>query len=177
MPAAHTTLTYQSSYRRTKQRLRVKPDASFIPSLSEKFDHVIYSPAPSAPSVYHTPTKFLPPNDIRRRLRSAREEKTINAQQLPVVQKIKVKPKILTADEIAQIKTLRFSDPIYWSQAKLAKKFGCSPIFVGQICEASPEKKELQKNLLEAIKSSWGIKRTLAREDRELRRERWMKDA
>lgn len=88
-----------------------------------------------------------------------------------------MKPKILTGEEVAEIRNLRFSDPINWSQAKLAKKFGCSPIFVGQICEASPEKKELQKNLLAAIKSSWGLKRTIAREDRELRREKWFKDA
>ncbi|KAI5304433.1 hypothetical protein KEM56_006502, partial [Ascosphaera pollenicola] len=119
--------------------------------LSGRFDQIIHNPAPSAPSVYHTPTKFLPPNDVRRKLRSAREERTINAQRLPAVQKIAVKPKILTADEIAEIRNLRFSDPINWSQAKLAKKFGCSPIFVGQICEASPEKKELQKHLLAAI--------------------------
>ncbi|KAI5296103.1 hypothetical protein KEM52_005634 [Ascosphaera acerosa] len=201
--AASTALIcrrHQTTYQRTKRRLRVKPDATFVPSLSERFDHIVHHPAPSAPSVYHTPTKFLPPNDVRRRLRSAREAQQRQQQQqqqqqgsatataagatapfdatrLPAVQKIKTAPKILTADEVAEIRRLRCSDPLTWSQAKLAKKFGCSPIFVGQICEASPEKKELQKSLLQAIQSSWGAKRTMAREDRELRRQKWTRDA
>jgi len=44
------------------------------------------------------------------------------------------------------------------------------------VCEAGPEKKAMQKQVLEAVKSRWGTKRTLAREDRALRKEAWATD-
>ena len=58
----------QSSYRRSKPRLRVKPDASFGPSSDQSQEHIIYNPPSSAPSVYQTPSKFLPADDVRRTL-------------------------------------------------------------------------------------------------------------
>jgi hypothetical protein len=82
----------------------------------------------------------------------------------------------LTESEIAEIRKLRQEDPLTWSRWKLAKRFGCSALFVGMVCEAGPEKKAIQKQVLEAVKSRWGTKRTLAREDRVLRREMWATD-
>lgn len=46
--------------------LRVKADSSFAPSKTETQDHIIFNPPSSAPNVYHTPAKFLPPSDPRR---------------------------------------------------------------------------------------------------------------
>lgn len=63
-----------------------------------------------------------------------------------------------------------------WSRNKLAKKFNCNPVFVSTVCEASPEKKALQRQVLEAVKSRWGKKRSIAREDREIRKQTWAKD-
>nr|POE54360.1 54s ribosomal protein l20, mitochondrial [Quercus suber] len=60
----------QSTYARTRKALRVKPDPSFLPSTTEPRDHIIFNPPSSLPSVYHTPSKFLPKTDPRRKLHS-----------------------------------------------------------------------------------------------------------
>lgn len=169
----------QSTYRRTKQRLRVKPDASFGAPSHQVHDHIIYNPPSSAPSVYHTPTKFLPPEDIRRTL-SAPEPSGADPKidDLPPVSKPKTEKKYhLTPSDIEEIRKLRLSDPMTWSRWKLAKKFDCSPIFIAMICETSPQKKEIQRQVLEAVQSRWGKQRRMAREDRQLRKEAWGRDA
>jgi len=168
----------QSSYRRTKQRLRVKPDASFSPSTTQFQDHIIHNPPSSAPSIYHTPTKFLPPDDLRRRLRAdCPTTETNSGIQLPLVfRHTHERKQHLTHRDIAEIRQLRQKDPLTWSRWKLAKRFGCSALFVGMVSEAGPEKKAMQKRVLEAVKSRWGTKRTLAREDRVLRKEAWAID-
>ena len=170
---------YQSSYRRTKQRLRVKPDASFG-STHQGRDQIIYNPPSSAPSVYHTPSKFLPPNDARRSMRI--EDSTTSGaitavEQLPNVYRSDPERKYhLTPQDVEEIRSLRLSDPMTWSRHKLAKRFECSPLFIALVCEASPEKKQIQRQVLEAVQSQWGPKRRMAREDRKLRREAWGRD-
>ncbi|RAL06311.1 mitochondrial 54S ribosomal protein mL58 [Aspergillus ibericus CBS 121593] len=167
----------QSSYRRTKQRLRVKPDASFGSSSSHpQEDHIIYNPPSSAPSVYHTPTKFLPSDDIRRNLRTT-SVNGINAESLPPAVRASTEKKYhLNPSDIREIRRLRATDPMTWSRLKLAKRFDCSPTFIALVCEASPQKKEIQKRVLEAVQSRWGSKRRMAREDRQLRKEAWGRD-
>ncbi|GAB1211100.1 hypothetical protein ATERTT37_000212 [Aspergillus terreus] len=167
----------QSSYRRTKQRLRVKPDASFGVSSTHVQEHIIYNPPSSAPSVYHTPTKFLPADDVRRTLRPERALNQTNAAELPSVFKGTVEKKYhLKPSDIEEIRKLRLSDPMTWSRWKLAKRFQCSPMFIAMVCEAGPQKKEIQKQVLEAVQSRWGSKRRMAREDRQLRKESWGRD-
>ncbi|KAJ5162446.1 hypothetical protein N7492_007838 [Penicillium capsulatum] len=171
---------HQSSYRRTKQRLRVKPDVSFGPSQQSR-DHIIRNPPSSAPSVYHTPNKFLPSTDARKSVRPdpfAAATATANVNELPNVCKPKNEGKYhLTPSDVEEIRQLRLSDPMAWSRLKLAKKFDCSPLFIAIVCEASPNKKAIQKQVLEAMQSRWGPKRRMAREDRQLRREAWGRDA
>ncbi|KLJ12434.1 hypothetical protein EMPG_12533 [Blastomyces silverae] len=174
---------YQSTFRRLKQRLRVKPDASFSPLPPNSPERIIYNPPSSAPSVYHTPTKFLPPDDVRRKLRAASfPGDTLQPQQqqhsrLPLVLRHKSQTKnILGEQEIAEMRQLRLQDPMKWSRYALAQRFGCSAHFVMQVCDAGPQKKEIQQQVLEAIKSRWGKKRTIAREDRQLRKELWARD-
>ncbi|KAJ5114599.1 hypothetical protein NUU61_000358 [Penicillium alfredii] len=165
----------QSSYRRTKQRLRVKPDASFGPS-RQGHDQIIFNPPSSAPSVYHTPSKFLPPGDARKTLRAENVARP-DADNLPGVYKSTEKKYHLSTAQIEEIRQLRLSDPMTWSRHKLAKRFECSQMFIAMVCEASPEKKEIQKQVTQAIQSRWGPKRRMAREDRQLRRETWGRDA
>lgn len=167
---------HQSSYRRTKQRLRIKPDASFGPS-NQNRDHIVYNPPSSAPSVYHTPNKFLPSNDARKSMTSE-QSITMNVKELPGVYKPSEDGKYhLTPSDVEEIRQLRLSDPMTWSRHKLAKKFECSPLFIAMVCEASPEKKAIQRQVLESVQSRWGPKRRMAREDRQLRRETWGRDA
>ncbi|KAL2862909.1 mitochondrial 54S ribosomal protein mL58 [Aspergillus lucknowensis] len=168
----------QSTYRRTKQRLRIKPDASFGLSSDKIQDHIIYNPPSSTSSVYETPTKFLPPNDVRRALRSDAPSNSQNVDELPPASKSSPEKRYhLTRSDVEEIRKLRLSDPMTWSRWKLAKRFNCSPMFIAMACEASPQKKEIQKQVLEAVQSRWGAKRRMAREDRELRKESWGRDA
>ena len=168
----------QSSYRRTKQRLRVKPDASFGSS-QQGHDHIIHNPPSSSPSVYHTPSKFLPPNDARRlsQPETSLHVAVSNVGDFPGVYKIEAERKYhLTPADVDEIRRLRLSDPMTWSRHKLAKRFECSPLFIAMVCEASPEKKQIQKQVLEAVQTRWGPKRWMAREDRQLRRQAWERD-
>ncbi|KAE8348842.1 mitochondrial ribosomal protein subunit L20-domain-containing protein [Aspergillus coremiiformis] len=167
---------HQCSYRRAKQRLRVRPDASFGASSTHSHEQIIHNPPSSAPPVHHTPTKFLPPDDIRRTLRGASVDHG-NSAQLPSVFKTSAEKRYhLNPSDIEEIRKLRLSDPMSWSRWKLAKRFDCSPMFIAMVCEAAPQKKEIQKQVLEAVQSRWGAKRRMAREDRLLRKESWGRD-
>lgn len=169
---------HQSSYRRTRKRLNVKPDPSFLSSNESPLqDHIIFNPPPSAPSLYHTPLKFLPRDDPRRTLfvstNDAAADVSTPTRLPPLAQKPHQKSYHLTEKEITQIRQLREKDPDKWSRLKLAAKFKCSPLFVGIICQVSKERQEQLAQKLEAIKAKWGQKRRMAREDRAKRREMW----
>lgn len=170
---------HESSFRRTKQRLRVKPDPSFASSTTYTQDHIVFNPPSSAPSVYHTPVKFLPPNDQRRQLFAATTDSDSQPQNTrlpPPVRKPYEKRYHLTAEDMEEIRKLRREDPNVWTRDKLAKKFDCSNLFIGIVCEASQERKESQQKVLEAVQSKWGRRRRIAREDRGKRRETWGRD-
>lgn len=178
---------HQSSYRRSRQRSAIKPDPDFLPSKTEPHDHIIHNPPPSMPNVYHTPTMFLPPNDKRRLLQQPSENKMMvntpaytasGFQRLPPpVTKPQPTKYHLTEVDLEEMRRLRAEDPMKWSVGKLATKFDCSPLFVSAATSGlAPEKKELQQQVTDIVKSRWGPKRRIAREDRALRRERWYKD-
>ena len=167
----------ESSFRRTKQRLRVKPDASFTSAPnSPRQDHIIFNPPSSAPSVYHTPLKFMPLADKRRELLSAISTDSSASRLPPAIRAPHEKQYHLTSEDIAEIRRLRKENPEVWTRAKLAKQFDCSSLFIGIVCEASREHNEKQAKILEDIKSRWGRRRRTAREDRVRRRELWGMD-
>jgi hypothetical protein len=170
---------HQATYRRTRSRLNIKPDPDFLPSKTELHDHIIYNPPPSMPNVYHTPNIFLPKNDQRKVMASsqAREMQLQLSQQAPVVAGQTQKRYHLTENDLERMRNLRREDPDKWSVSSLSKKFDCSPVFTHLVVQGlAPEKGQQQKVVTEVIKSNWGKKRREAREDRELRKERWLKD-
>ncbi|KAI9817026.1 MAG: hypothetical protein M1832_004743 [Thelocarpon impressellum] len=168
---------HESTFRRGTKRLRVKPEPSFLKTgSSPQQDHIVFNPPSSAPSVYHTPSIFLPKDDRRRDLAAvAYPSKTSAASKRlpPPVRKPYEKKYHLKEPEIAEIRRLRREDPVTWSREALAKKFECSSLFIGIVCEATKEHKEKQSRIIEAVKSRWGRKRRTAREDRGRRRETW----
>lgn len=185
-----------ATYRRTRKLLRVKQDPSFAPSKTETKDHIIFNPPPSAPNVYHTPLKFLPKSDPRRKLlhtesassssspAAARPTSilaTIAAQRAksqPVAEELKPirtpyeKKYHLTQDDIDEIRRLRTEDPRTWSRSKLAEKFGCSQFFVS-LCVTAPEVAVERKAELEEVKARWGRRKREAREARASRKQLW----
>ncbi|KAL9613202.1 MAG: hypothetical protein Q9167_002218 [Letrouitia subvulpina] len=145
-------------------------------------DHVVFNPPSSAPSSYHTPVAFLPPNDPRRTLLTQSHERAnpysnSDKRLPPPVRQPYEKKYHLKEEDIAEIRRLRREDPSTWTRIKLAKKFECSQFFIALVCEASQERKAQHREALEAVKSKWGKKRRYAREDRQKRRELWGRDA
>ena len=177
---------HQSSYRRSRSRLNIKPDASFLPSRTEPHDHIIYNPPPSAPNVCHTPTLFLPKSDRRRQMHDAAiasnlqlANTTASDQQKlpPPVRKPYEKKYHVTEEQMNEMRALRKEDPLKWSASQLAKKFACSSLFVSFVTDGlAPGKKEQQQQVTAIVQSRWGPKRRIAREDRQIRREKWFRD-
>lgn len=183
---SHSSKRHQSSYRRTRQKLNVKPDASFLPSKTEAHDHIIYNPPPSMPNVYHTPLIFLPKNDRRRQLQKAVTGSEASSDVVlsrstavaPPVREPYEKRYHVTPEEMDEMRELRKEDPYKWSVTQLAKKYDCSRVFVGWVVEGiAKEKGQQQRIVTEVVKSRWGQKRRIAREDRAIRKERWYRDA
>jgi len=172
----------ESTFQRTKKKLNIKPDSSFVFSrLSPQQDHIIFNPPASAPSVLHTPLKFLPKDDKRRQLLANAPSSTLRSSSSSLPPPV-IKPKPgyqrhhLSEEDVAEIRRLRTTDPENWTRLKLARKFNCSSLFVGMCCEATKEKIEAEKAKLEALKARWGPKRRMAREDRFKRREAVYRD-
>ncbi|KAL8745497.1 MAG: hypothetical protein Q9190_002378 [Brigantiaea leucoxantha] len=173
----------ESSARRTKKRLGVKTDPTFTSSIpaDQLQDHVIFNPPSSAPNPYHTPVAFLPPDDPRRTLLSQAHEHAnpyLKSEKRlpPTVREPYEKKYHLKEADILEIKRLRKEDSFKWTRSKLAEKFQCSPLFIALVCEASQERKNQQREVLQQVKDRWGTKRRHAREDREKRRSMWGRD-
>jgi len=180
----------QSSYRRTRKALRVKPDPSFLPSMIETQDHIIFNPPSSAPNVYHTPQKFLPDTDPRKRAHtltssgSATLPSSSHAPPTASVAKHGLPPALrpeyqkkyhLTPEDMNEIRRLRKEDPRQWTRVRLAEKFECSQFFVSLCCSAPEIKAERDKEL-EEIKKKWGRRKAEAREARQDRKKLWGRD-
>ncbi|KAI9818653.1 MAG: hypothetical protein M1826_001334 [Phylliscum demangeonii] len=183
--ANHSFRCHASSYRRTKKKLVIKPEGSFLNLIGTPAqDHIVFNPPSSAPSIYHTPMIFLPKDDPRRNLfapaarnPSVGGDPASNPPPLPPpLTPPKEKRYHLTQDDMVEIRRLRQTDPDQWTRAKLAKKFKCSSLFVGIVCEATKEHKEEQLKRIEDVKARWGRRRTMAREDRKRRRALWGRD-
>lgn len=185
---------HESTYRRTRKALRVKPDPSFLPSATETRDHIIFNPPSSVPNVYHTPSLFLPKNDPRRKLHSqaptpsATPPSTPGTSAIPPatssqsrslpqsVRPVYQKKYHLTPEQVEEIRRLRKEDPRKWTRVRLAEKFECSQFFVSLCCSA-PEVKAEQDKQLEEIKKRWGRRKTEARGARQERKKLWGMDA
>jgi hypothetical protein len=81
----------------------------------------------------------------------------------------------LTDVEIAEIRSLRSSNPDWWTRERLAEKFGCSQFFVGLVCKV-PEKAKTVEQQHQEARERWGRRRREAKEDRNRRRETWGRD-
>lgn len=180
---------HESSYRRTRKKLLVKPEATFLASTeAPQQDHIIFNPPASAPSIYHTPFKFLPKDDERRKLMATRRGGTTpsilpasSTTLPPVLGKVREKRYHLTEADVEEIRRLKREDPAKWNRGALARKFDCSELFVKMVCESAkiptdPQRREEHVKAVEAVQARWGRKRRTAKEDRTRRRESWGRD-
>ncbi|KAI8936651.1 hypothetical protein NX059_007049 [Plenodomus lindquistii] len=197
-----TQRRHESSTRRHRKLLALPEAPSYTPNGA--VPTLVFNPPSSAPSVYHTPLKFLPKEDNRRQLYAAaqtyattaahrRQTSPVAAPGTPLASPSLLPPRPtsalpaplrepyekkyhLTDAEIEEIRSLRKSDPATWTRVKLAQKFGCSQFFVGMIAKA-PEKATAVARSHEAARQRWGERRKIAREDRERRKVLWGRDA
>ncbi|KAF8429625.1 mitochondrial ribosomal protein subunit L20-domain-containing protein [Tirmania nivea] len=188
-------LRHESSARRLTKRLRLQPDPTFLPlpsasiptsqsphasarlaACTPRTSTIIYNPPASMPSVYATPSIFIPASDPRKNLPTtsltASTESNTNSLPPPLRQP-KAKKYHLTQKEISEIRELRQADPLANSRTKLAKKYSASRFFVGMVAEAGEKHKKVMAEEQEKVKESWGRRRTEARIDRKKRRAGW----
>lgn len=90
----------------------------------------------------------------------------VQAQVAPALHKSKAVTKKLSEAEITEMRQLRESDPSTWTRSKLAKKFGCSELFVG-IAAPSTTKQPVEQVV------QHGYRRKLITEQRQKRRALW----
>ncbi|KAK3944079.1 mitochondrial ribosomal protein subunit L20-domain-containing protein [Diplogelasinospora grovesii] len=171
---------------RHRRALNVPPHPSMLLTPSSSADHILFNPPSSAPSVYHTPFKFLPKSDPRRRANLPSlfaSSTTINynpdstssssstTDLPPVVLEAELKQKThhLTKEDVEEMRRLREQDPVANTVQNLANKFRCSKLFVMMCCQAPREYRDQKQAQMEAIKNRWGPRRSAAREDRKRR--------
>jgi hypothetical protein len=158
---------------RTRRSLNISPHPSFLaPDSSQQSDHIIFNPPASVPSVYHTPFKFLPKTDPRRRANLAKifeshfapttggaAAVTTDLPTLP--SQHKYNPRFdargpITKAEVEEMRRLREEDPHKWNVAALSEKYAIPHIFVMMCCQAPKEKLEFERKKMELIRQRWG---------------------
>jgi len=153
------------------------PDFKTRPTTdSPSLTYILRNPPAATPSVFITPTLFLPKDDPRRALQAAAgpTNGTSEKPKLPSpVTEIKEKKYHLTPADFSRMRSLRKSNPGVWTRAKLAKEFGTSRFFAGMIAEADDKWKEKMWAKADKVKECWGVRRKNARVDRTRRREGW----
>lgn len=194
----------KSTSARTRRALNIPPHPSFLdlPTTGAgkpaadgttparpTTDQIIFNPPSSAPSVLHTPFKFLPKSDPRRRANlassllaasttlqypsnpqpdaSASASAAAAVDALPVVNPAMPTPRHhLSMADIEEMRALRAADPATHSVQALSKRFQCSKLFVLMCCQAPKEHRDKIAAEADKVKARWGPRRRQAREER-----------
>ncbi|KAJ1333808.1 Mitochondrial ribosomal protein subunit L20 [Microdochium nivale] len=188
--ASKTARRTQATLARTKRALKIPPHPSFL-APDAASTHIIYNPPAAAPSVFHTPFKFLPKSDPRRQANltqlvrrnnddvfsssSSLSSSAYSTQSLPPpltkADENRFTPRRnVTKEQVDEMRTLRTQNPMKWSVLKLAEKYQCTPMFVMMCCKASAEHQGNERERKAAIRARWGPIRTEAREERTKRK-------
>jgi hypothetical protein len=178
---------HSSSTRRTKKALNIPPHPSFLRPPEAVGNTIIFNPPASEPSVYHTPFKFLPKSDSRRqanlpsllsggtRSASSSAAAAAGAEPAPLVRERDAQPKQynVTEADVAEMRRLRAEDPVKNSVPTLAKRYGCTKLFVMMCCAvATPrEHQKMRKAEQQAVRDRWGPRRAAAKEEKAKRLE------
>lgn len=176
----------QATSARSRRTRNIPPHPTFLASDSlQQQDRVVFNPPSAAPSVYHTPFKFLPKSDPRRRANLASLFESHFASDAKVDDMPAVRPSDprsarvssistrgpITRAEVEEMRRLREEDAHKWSVTALADKYDLPRGFVMACCQAPKDKIEFERKKLELIQKRWGPIRAKAREQKERRRE------
>ncbi|KAI0019220.1 hypothetical protein F4780DRAFT_453433 [Xylariomycetidae sp. FL0641] len=177
---------HQSTAQRTKKMLKIPPHPDFLTPTAAAgggTSHVIYNPPAAAPSVYHTPFKFLPREDPRRQanltqlLRTSADAAAEAARLPPVATKDDLHEMRyhVTREQVDEMRRLRAEDPAHWTVHRLAGRYGCGHLFVMMCCRAPKDHADREFRRKIAIKERWGHIKTKAREERWRRKQMLLK--
>ncbi len=186
--------------RRLKRALNIPPHPSFLANAGSNpgVDTIVINPPSSAPSVFHTPFKFLPKEDPRRRANlaslfsSARTASTTIAYNDPNLHALSsasadpetsLPPRFrtkndaellptrhhLTEADVAEMRRLRAEDPEINSVLALSRRFQCSKLFVLMCCQASTEHQQKRQAEKQSIIDRWGPRKQAAVNERRRR--------
>lgn len=179
-------IRHKATFSRTKRALNIPPHPSFLAAdAASEQDTIIFNPPSAAPSVYHTPFKFLPKTDPRRRANlaslfeshfggraAAAAADAVSTSDLPVVAEHKHTNRgPITREEVEEMRALRASDPHTWTVRNLGVKFDLPMGFIMACCQAPREKIEFERRKMELIRQRWGPAKRKAMEDRARRRQ------
>lgn len=198
--ASLTTVRTAATRRRLKRALNIPPHPSFLDNHASSSDGgpvgtdtIIINPPSSAPSVFHTPFKFLPKEDPRRRANlaslfsSARAASTTIAYNdpnlhtaaaaTPLPPRFRTKNDAellptrhhLTEQDVAEMRRLRAEDPETNSVVALSRRFQCSKLFVLMCCQASSSHQDKRKAEKQSIIDRWGPRKQAAVNERRRR--------
>ncbi|KAF3760759.1 hypothetical protein M406DRAFT_47159 [Cryphonectria parasitica EP155] len=163
---------------RTKRALNIPPHSSFLAATEAGIeqDTIVFNPPSAAPSVYHTPFKFLPKNDPRRRANLASLLSSSSLQKTEIGDLPEVAaPKAMfdrdpiTKEEVEEMRMLRSTDPYKWSVKALSEKYQIPTGFVVACCQAPREKIDFERRKFELSQQRWGPTKRKAMEDRHRR--------
>lgn len=182
--AAGISVRHQSTANRTKRMLNIPPHESFLNvPVEDGGDRIIFNPPSSEVSVYHTPFKFLPRSDPRRRANiyklfsnkpsspAATPEQPASESELPPVLYNPTKSYNVTAEQVEEIRELRAKDPKKYSVTYLSNKYNCTKVFIMMCTQAPREHQEAHKQARAKIAESWGPRRAAAKLDARRRKE------
>ncbi len=130
----------------------------------------IARPPPSLPSQY---TTTLVPNPILHGAAPTLANTILPPPLKPASPTAPANASPLNAQQIAQMQTLRQQDPKKWSAGALAKRFGCSPLFVRIAAPAPKGIKEERLAAMAAVKQTWGLRKRITQAERAERRKFW----
>lgn len=177
-------IRHKATFSRTKRALNIPPHPSFLAAdAASEQDTIIFNPPSAAPSVYHTPFKFLPKTDPRRRANlaslfeshfggRAAAAQAVSTSDLPVIAEHKHTDRgPITREEVEEMRALRASDPHTWTVRNLGVKFDLPMGFIMACCQAPREKIEFERRKMELIRQRWGPAKRKAMEDRARRRQ------
>lgn len=185
--ALKTQIRSKATAARTRRSLNIPPHPSFLtPDTRLEQDTIVFNPPSASTSVYHTPFKFLPKNDPRRRanLTSLFESHfgsthtPATLEQMPTVRLSREKDihqnpdrAPITKAEVEEMRALRLSDPHKWSVRNLSAKFDMPMGFVMACCQAPKEKIDFERRKMELIQKRWAPSKKKAMEERKKRAE------
>ncbi|PSR97051.1 mitochondrial ribosomal protein subunit L20-domain-containing protein [Coniella lustricola] len=208
LPSTRSTLKHQirnkATSARTKRALNIAPHPSFLASsngaavspsssTNRQYDNdtIIFNPPSAAPSVYHTPFKFLPKTDPRRRANlaslfeshfgpgsanipgSPSSSSATSVSELPEVgvPKVMFTRGPITREEVEEMRHLRTTDPYKWSVKALSLKYEIPIGFVMACCQAPKEKIDFERRKFELLQQRWGSAKRKAHDERVRRNE------